>query len=428
MDPNNLTPQNPNISGANDTNRPTDPDFHAEGIEIVTGSGIAEDNEFIKNTIPQPLSPEESLQYDAPPGIVDIDQDAPVSPIKPKGKLSEQLPISPLDKVEQELSRQTPVEPFAKPAQNIYTQIPIPQTQTTQETPETIDAIPGIPKPLNDPSIKPLRTFKSDAEEAVKYQNVSAIDIAIAEQKKHETQTKIEYAKDKTGSPGVFVLTAILIIIVISGGWYYWFTSSQNEVAEVVIPGTTTVITATKDSNVYLESGKNPLTLIADKIKVSDAGLGKIYTVIPTISSTSTVLAPIAQVLSYTNIPDRLSRSLAPQYTVGTYTYDANNPFLVIKNTFFQNAFSGMLEWEKDLRRDFLPFIQITHPDEQANATSTAFTDSIMSNVDVRVLKNTQDKVILAYAFSDKDTIIITTNLTSLKYILERLLTVRTIQ
>lgn len=426
MDPNNLTPQNTTGNNPIDTARPTDPDFHAEGIEIVSGSGVAEDNEFIK-TNPAPVTPtEEPSSFDAPPTLVDIDQDTPPTKAVPQ---TPQQGTPRLDQIQQTLNRQTPVEPFAQPKLNPYVQMPVPPKETPVLDPsETIDVVSNVPKPLNDPSIKPIRTFKSDAEEAVKYQNVSAIDIAIAEQKKREMEKKIEYEKDKTGSPGVFVFTALFIIIILSGGWYFWYTSSRDQITEVVVPGTTTVINTPKDSTIYLEPQKNPIILIANKLKSTDAGLGKTATIIPTHSSTSTVIASVNQVFDYTNIPDRLSRSLAPQYTIGTYTYDANNPFIVLKNTFFQNAFAGMLEWEKNLREDLLPLIQITHPNEQVIATSTPFTDIIISNVDARVLKNNEDKVILVYAFADKDTIVITTNLTSLKYLLERLLTVRTIQ
>jgi hypothetical protein len=48
--------------------------------------------------------------------------------------------------------------------------------------------------------------------------------------------------------------------------------------------------------------------------------------------------------------------------------------------------------------------------------------------VNVRVLKDAAGKVILAYAFADKDTVVITTNQTALKYLLNQILEVRTIQ
>lgn len=370
MEPNNPIPQKEPEGLPGDPTRPTYPDLHAEGVDIVSGSGVAEDNEFSK------------------------------------GSLQESV-----DRLN------TTSEPL---------DIPLPPTPPV---PKPVEVAPEKIEPMNDPSIKPLRTFKSDAEEAVKYQNVSTIDIAIAEQKRREARSKVQVEEKKPSSPGIFVVIAILVIALIGGGWYYWFTSSQDTVEKTPIPTTVkTIVPSTKGSTVYLEPKSDPLILISAKLAASNAGLGNIYTIIPTNTSTSTTFAPISQVFRNTKMPDRLKRSLSDTYMVGTYIYDANSPFIIVKNTFFQNAFSGMLDWEKNMRTDLLPLIRVTHAQEENTATSTTFTDTVVANIDTRVLKNEAGDSILMYAFADKDTIVISTNTSALKYVLEKLLTVRTIQ
>lgn len=377
MEPNNPTPE----KDLNDT--PVSPapqsnsDFSAEGIDIMPGP------EQTQEITPEPTTPKNPTE----------------TPLNRASQMLDQTPLTP--------PRPTEVPPV-RPQQ--------PQPAAKAE-------------PMNDPSIKPLRTFKSDAEEAVKYQNVSTIDIAVAEQKRREARNKVEVKEKKPASPGTFILVAVVVILLIAGGWYYWFISSQDTVEPTPIPATVkTIVPSSKGSTVYLEPNSNPLILISSKLAASNAGLGNIYTIIPTNSATSTAFAPIAQVFRSTKIPDRLKRSLSDTYMIGTYTYDANSPFIIVKNTFFQNAFSGMLDWEKTMRADLLPLIQVAHPKETAIATSTVFADTVVSNTDTRALKNEEGDFILLYAFADKDTIVIATNTSTLKYILDRLLSVRTIQ
>jgi hypothetical protein len=114
---------------------------------------------------------------------------------------------------------------------------------------------------------------------------------------------------------------------------------------------------------------------------------------------------------------------------IGTYTYDTNSPFIILKNTFFQNAFAGMLDWEKNMRNDLLPLITASYPDETAvDGNADRFEDIIVSNIDTRVLRNKSGKIILAYAFADTNTVIISTTEYGLSYLLGQLLEVRSIQ
>ncbi len=292
----------------------------------------------------------------------------------------------------------------------------------------------SIPEPINDPSIndpsiKPLRTFKSDAEEAVRYQNVSKADIVLAEQKKRES-TPIEYENDKRSHLGMALL--LLLIVVIATGGYYWFFIRETVVINSIPKELhiSTFIPYSKISLVTLPTlEKNPLALIAERLNEPGVTVGQVAALIPTPAGTTTVMSSVSAVLAGTHVPDRLGRSLAPEYMIGTYLFKKNAPFIIFKNTFFQNAFASMLEWEKDMRNDFISLIQVSNPSETTIDTrSDIFSDMVISNIDARVLKNDAGTVILTYAFADKDTIIITTDTDALKYILDRLLAVRVVQ
>ncbi|MDO8579731.1 MAG: hypothetical protein Q7R72_02555 [bacterium] len=385
-----------------DVNKTTDTDLHDEGIDLV-GSGVNEDNEFTGQETPitSPESPKVSETL-----VPSISSTPPTPPPEPP-----KLP--------------TVTPGVITPQPSFIPKITSPQISVS---PTNVPASPAIPSIKNDPSIKPVRTFKSDAEEAVRYKNVSTIDIAVAEQKKREA-TPIEYIEPRESHPGIFIAVVITVILVIGVGWFYWFKTSQTEKPEPIRASIETIIPYTTGSTLVLNSESDSLVLIGAKLNAANAGLGNVYALVPTQNATSTVYADISLVFANVNMPDRLARSLASEYMIGTYTYDVNGPFIILKNTFFQNAFAGMLEWEKDMRNDLLSLIQVSHPSERSvTANTDKFEDVVVSNIDARALRGNDGRIILAYIFADPETIVITTNENTLKYVLDRLLTVRTIQ
>jgi hypothetical protein len=365
-------------------------------------------------------------------------QEPPVT--QAQSPFSSPKPPSPFDKPSQ------PTSPFSTPKQSVPSPTPDPSAYKPEESRPippfqslAISSERSNQAIKNDPSIKPLRTFRSDAEEAVRYQNVSAIDIAVAEQKKKEEKpAPVEYQDVKKSHGGALALSAIGLVIVLGAGWYLWFsqTSPQSEIpitqtAEQKVQEITveTLIPYQNGSTLALSTGSDTLALIGAKLGAANAGLGDVYVIVPTIGATSTSIAPITEIFSGTNAPDRLLRSLGNDYMIGMYRYEKQGSFVLLTNTFFQNAFAGMLEWEKDMRNDLISLIQVTHPEESVISTdSDIFEDAIVSNIDTRVLKGKDGNVILAYAFSDKDTAVIASSIETLKYVLDRLLTVRTIQ
>lgn len=337
----------------------------------------------------------------------------------------------------------SPMPPFrdpsaAAPAAPQYPQFGAPISMDMQGNIQEAPGAGPAKDNRNDPSIKPLRTFKTDAEEAVRYQNISAAQIALAEQRKKEAAVAapVQYAEEekKSSSSFVLILLAVLFVALLGGaGYYYWYFMKPSEAPRTVnVPkGLTvkTLIPYAKAELISLKAGGDTFADIAKKLAATDVHIGEVYALVPVPAGTTTVIAAPSAVLQGTRIPDRLLRSLGSEYMVGTYVYHANGPFIILKDTFFQNAFAGMLDWEKNLRNDFIPLIRVTHPDETIVDTDTdVFTDALVSNVDARALKNGAGDTILAYAFADKDTIVIAADIDTLKYVLEQLLTVRVVQ
>lgn len=392
MEPDKIVPPKTDITTS------TVDDLHAEGVDVVADSGKSLDNEFSDDYKSEESSP--SLE---PEEVTEPQNSVPVTQVP----VSTPAPIAP---VSQE-TKTTPVTPVTP--------------KPTEATPEQ----PKAPLPHNDPSIKQIRTFKSDAEEAIKYKGVSAIDIALAEQKKREGSTPIEYEKEKSSS-GTFIIVAFVFVLLLGGGWYIWFSVSTKTTEVTVRPNLIkTLISYNRGSTFTLNTETDPLLFIASKLSASNAGLGNVYAALPVLFATSTEFVSPQKIFDDTRMPDRLKRSLSNTYMFGVYTAETNQPFIILKNTFFQNAFSGMLEWEKSMHDDLISFIQILYPHEMVTSQSSGtFEDIVVSNVDTRVLKNKTGEPLLLYAFPDKDTIVITVHATTLKYVLDKLLVVRTIQ
>lgn len=399
----------------NDKNTPaqkSNDDLGAEGIEIV-GSSMALDNEYsqpeVHNVRTDGLeeeSAESPVKEDSPVAAPAETREVPVMPARPP-----EVPA--------------PAAPKAPVA-------PPPPPTTISTPPTAINPVPA-PNPIqNDPSIKPIRTFKSDAEEAVRRNNVSRVDIAVAEQKKKEKVAPTERVTDAKASPGLYIILVLLAIAILGGGWYYWFATSQKAASQG--PAATVTI---KTPIPYAKAGivvigkdpvaSDPLALIGAKLKSNNPGLGNVYVIAPIESATSTAPVSTGALFGAAHVPARLLRSLSDDYMVGAYAYDVPGPFIIIRDTFYQNAFSGMLDWEKDMAADLLPLIRVAHESDTV-APSGVFEDSVISNIDVRALRDASGDVVLAYAFPDKDTIVIATSENTLKYVLDRLLQVRTIQ
>ena len=125
-----------------------------------------------------------------------------------------------------------------------------------------------------------------------------------------------------------------------------------------------------------------------------------------TVESLFNVLAP--------NAKEALTRSFDTAYMLGLYKTDHNDVFLILKPTFYENAFAGMLTWEKYMHGDLSPFFGIAskNTDSEHVGTSTtvrknSFEDSVIENKDTRIMVDQNGNITLLYSFVDRNTLII---------------------
>jgi hypothetical protein len=366
-----------------------------EGIEIETESRHIDENEF---------SPEASTAVAANQIDASLDEET-------KTILAEIA--EPAVNSSPKTTPATPVaSTTAKPSQSIPTPIVAPRPTSS----------------ANDPSIHQLRTFRMDAEEAVKYQNVSAADIAIAEQKKRES-TPIEYSDEHTSNLPIALIAVVIVLALVSTGTYFYFHTQKNTPVKVVTSTVHSIVPYEKIIPITGASEENFITKIAAAAKGVSGTVGSITFIALPDTATTTRQIPISLALSGTKAPEKLIRSLTNEYMFGVHVFDGLAPFIILKTSFFQNTFPGMLEWEKEMRNGLLPFIQIGRPSIKTITTNTdIFRDRVLANKDVRELDDENGDPIILYTFVDKDTVLITTNEKSLRELLNKLLAIRVIQ
>lgn len=117
------------------------------------------------------------------------------------------------------------------------------------------------------------------------------------------------------------------------------------------------------------------------------------------------------------NVPDELTRTLYDRWQLGTITTTKgdNGVFLILSTNYFQNAFSALLSLEKDIAKDISKYNNSSPEETQNEASSTSitnlsamsFTDVIISNKDVRELKDADGSIVFLYSFVDNEKLVI---------------------
>jgi len=281
----------------------------------------------------------------------------------------------------------------------------------------------NAPAPQNVAS-RVVRTLEGDIASAMKEKKGSVVSIAIAEQKKREKEFHFEGEDKGKNSFFLFVsLTAlagglILFGFVFIGGIGTKETSPELKTPALVLAEKeklVEIVNATRSkiiAEVSKEIGQSQLKLdtvervrfieISGEIK-TEMGTGRFLSVMGT------------------HMPGILERSLSKEFMLGIHSWDGNQPFLVFKTDFYENAFLGLIRWERDMAEDLLPLFSKTLSEENKYLLEKDFLDVVVKNRDARVLYDNNGSISLIYTIPDKQTVIIATHEDTLIEVIDRL-------
>ena len=351
------------------------------------------------------------------------------------------------------------------------TETPIPETssaKTSVPTPNTVSH--------SGTTIKNLRTFQGDVAEAMKKQGTSVVSIALAEKKRQEeSERRIKEAglvggvipatipqKESTSlkqtlEPGqsidriiaeptvvenhetrnriILITCSIIFLILGIGAIGTFYVFQKQTLPQVTEPAENkTIIAYNRASAIAVDNAteKELFETLARERREKILSNNETYYISLVKTTTDGIVTPITPAVFFglfeQNAPASLIRAFGNKMMYGLYKTETNEPFLLIRVDSFDNAFTGMLEWEENLYSDvgvlFSPFvlpISEVVPQEGSTATTTVsktltaidlrgipFEDETIKNKDIRILRTKQGNTALLYSFIDKNILLIT--------------------
>lgn len=297
-----------------------------------------------------------------------------------------------------------------------------------------------------------LRTYQGDMAEFIKSKNESVISIAVKEKEKKQEEEREQnilpvIKKTAVGEGGfkMNLVTLFLSILLLGGGalavMFVFDFSKKEQPAEIAIK--TEIIPYNNLITLANLTNKNFGTELFKLIPTNGISILKISDQNGNLLQTAKKLFDFLQI----SLPATLERTIKDDYALGIISQNNQKAyFLVISVNDFGRAFSGMLDWEKNMTNDlsffeddpqtalvsdnFPPIATTTATSTKTTniASTTATTtiisvkipmkpetfiwkDVIIKNKDTRGLINEKGQSQIAYTFLDKNTILIVNNL-----------------
>lgn len=283
------------------------------------------------------------------------------------------------------------------------------------------------------PSIKSIRTYQDDIRETIESRRGSIASIALAQQKKkdlfdfsnEEARDASEAAPEHNYKKTITIILVVLMMVLgasIFGYSYFVNQKSATTKVEETVPSLVFAENAKKMdiTGVEKEDLKKMVSMQTFKEDYKLSTITNLYFVEKGEFAENRTTLQRFFFLIDSSMPQSLSRSLDREFMYGVHSWNGNQAFIVTKTRFYENAFAGMLEWEKNMASDLLMMLGKNGLNEQQ--LNIKFEDDIIKNRDVRVLRDTDTRqILLLYMFKDRNTIIITTNVETLDEVLSRL-------
>jgi len=339
-------------------------------------------------------------------------------------KVAEQQPVVPIvENTQQEKSSESDFIDFAvKKSQEIPNPPEIQTKKDTKKEKEHGDAI---------------RTYHSDVAETIRDRKLSLTGIVVAEQaRRADSSTGTETEEEPFSwkrlllsfGSGLFVAGSIALVIFLYITYKEQPKQTPTPIMSLVLANEQITIDATN-----LTRG-DFLSLLDEAVESTKIKTGEIINISLVAGTEQKKLnAPELLALLQTSVDEALLRSIENSFMLGIYTTDAPQVFLILKTTFFENAFAGMLRWENSIATE-LPFlvreVKLQIPTfATSSPTSTValtvpttnnFEDIVVDNKDARGRLAPDGKYDIVYSFVDPGTIIITNNIETLRAVLDR--------
>ena len=277
----------------------------------------------------------------------------------------------------------------------------------------------------NEPSNPIIRTMRTDAELYAKEKKLSSLQINAAEYIKRSAETPTADDGYSWFSGKIFIIAAVLVSAAVLGGGSLFIISRQSSTS-ITIPTEepappSFIANDGQISILFKETAPLGLAqkIVAERSKQFRSG-ALIYLPIKEEFQNGTITyisaADTIKALGL-SAPVLLSDILQRDYSLFIFGRSGSNDIvLIVKAANFERAFSSMLEWEMTLARDWHIFSL------EVNITSLprTFSDEVIKNNDVRILKKDDGTMIVGYTIFNKKYITISSSREALRTALDR--------
>lgn len=235
----------------------------------------------------------------------------------------------------------------------------------------------GAEKIVTNPKYeqKNVRTYESDVADVLAHTKTSSTSIALAESRRNQGSAVIG-SEAPTHSARKLIMVLISLVLIGGGafGAYYFYSKSPFAQNVHVVQEPKIISIIPSDTHVVL-----PITTLGQGETISrirqeyskPQASGTIKEIIIVNDNASTSQIPAINMVDRLGIgaPNILSRTLTPQWMLGVYADDngRKSAFAVVTTNYFQNAFSGMLQWEKIMPDDIKQYLYLNPPQGIAN-------------------------------------------------------------
>lgn len=400
-----------------------------------------------------PAAPKIVEPVPVPPPVVSAPEPIPAQPMAPKPE-----PLAPQAAPEaawRDIPSPAPAfAPLSEPQQ--------PAIATPRETyREPIDEyVPARPiQPPAGPT--PFHTYTSDFANRIDSQGSSAFSVLAAEQDSGTPAAPVSKRRVAPSRAVVMVATGIVLLVLAGGGafaaYQFVMTMRNTPIASITVPS---IVFA--DEYRELEGSGN--ALLGSLAAASNGALVPGNVLVTYILASADgegdglITAPaggdVFMRALQLPMPDILLRNIAKESTIGIINAGGMTaPFFALRVDSYERTYAGMLTWEPLLARDLAllyplypvmeapvldptPTVSTSTASSTLAASSTApvitsapaqatartrFEDAIVSNHDVRVLRDTDGRSLILYGYADKRTLLIVRDEASFEALLARL-------
>ena len=264
--------------------------------------------------------------------------------------------------------------------------------------------------------LKQIRTFQGDVAEAIQKQQESLVSIQQAEHLKGdsvESATPASLEESRKRKEFFFLLSGGIVLLILGtvGVWYTYNEFVRKTATPITDVSANRFVSVNSEINLDLTAVTSRDTLIS--------ALSGARENVPTGELTHIILplstGEFLKILE-SRAPGSLVRAFDPLFMFGGFGESA---FLIIKLSSFENAFAGMLAWEKNLSQDIGPLF-VTAPLLKNILLDSVFRDLTDRNKDIREIL-VEDQPILLYSFFDNNMLVITDHIETLRTLIDRL-------